>query len=518
MKFKITTFVLACTALAVTAYTAAAQDGSEKDLAYYLAHAPFKMTIAEPHFNNKDFNIQDYGAIGDGQTLNTTAIEKAISACNAAGGGVVHIPPGLWLTGPIELQSNVNLHADRGALIIFTTDHAQYPVANGKAKLPLSGNNLYNVGITGEGVYDGGGDTWRPLKKNKAAPTLWGDLVKAGGSVSKDGSMYYPTTENTRPTMVAVQNSTGVIIDGPTFKNSPQFALNPRNCTDMIIRNVTINNEYYAQNGDGIDLSSCKNAAVYHCTVNAGDDGICMKSSGNKGDAATDPALKNIIIADCIVYHAHGGFVIGSNTDGGMQNIYVTNCDFVNTDVGIRVKSSRGRGGLVHDVFVDHIYMRDILNEAILFNTYYDEDTKGGTSAPVAVNSRTPRFQDFHISDIYCNNARSAIAITGLPEMPVNHIYMSDMVISAKMAFSAVDAADISLKDVKLISQASTLIELNNAQNITFNSIGFNSNTSIFISASGSTKGVKVSDTNLKSLAEPLKLEKHLDKSAITIQ
>ena len=516
MKSKITTFVLACTALAVTAYTAAAQSGSEKDLAYYVAHAPFKMTITEPHFGNRIVNIQDYGAIGDGQTLNTTAIEKAISACNAGGGGVVRIPPGLWLTGPIELQSNVNLHADRGALIIFTTDHSQYIVANGKARLPLSGNNLHDVGITGDGVYDGGGDTWRPLKKSKAAPTLWEDLVKAGGTVSKDGSMYYPTTENTRPTMVSVQNSTNVLIDGPTFKNSPQFALNPRNCTDMIIRNVTINNEYYAQNGDGIDLSSCKNAAVYHCTVNAGDDGTCMKSSGNKGDS--DPALKNIIIADCIVYHAHGGFVIGSNTDGGMQNVYVTNCDFVNTDVGIRIKSSRGRGGLVHDIFVDHIYMRDILNEAILFNTYYAEDGKDSTSGPVAVNSKTPRFQDFYISNIFCNNARAAIAITGLPEMPANHIYMSDMVISAKTGFSAVDAEDISLKNVKLISPASTLIGLNNARNMTFSNIGFNGNTSTFISASGNTTGVKVTDTNLKGLAEPLKLDKPLDKSTVTIQ
>jgi polygalacturonase len=201
-----------------------------------------------------------------------------------------------------------------------------------------------------------------------------------------------------------------------------------------------------------------------------------------------------------------------------MQNIYVTNCNFVNTDVGIRIKSSRGRGGLVHDVFVDHIYMRDILNEAILFNTYYEDNGKGPTSGPAEVNSRTPRFQDFYISNIYCNNAKYAIAITGLPEMPVNHIYMSDVVISAKTAFSAVDAADITLKNVKLISPAATLIDLNNAQNISFNSIGFNGNTSIFISAGGNTKGIKVTGTNLKGLAEPIKLEKHLDKNTVTIQ
>jgi len=162
--------------------------------------------------------------------------------------------------------------------------------------------------------------------------------------------------------------------------------------------------------------------------------------------------------------------------------------------------------------------MRDILNEAILFNTYYAEDGKDSTSGPVAVNSKTPRFQDFYISNIFCNNARAAIAITGLPEMPANHIYMSDMVISAKTGFSAVDAEDISLKNVKLISPASTLIGLNNARNMTFSNIGFNGNTSTFISASGNTTGVKVTDTNLKGLAEPLKLDKPLDKSTVTIQ
>lgn len=179
MKLKV---LFTCICTAGLLYNARAQ---ENNMAYYIAHAPFKMpAITEPVFSTKVFNIKDYGAIGDGQTLNTVAIEKTISACSAAGGGVVLIPQGLWLTGPIELKSNINLHADRGALITFTTDHTQYPMVDGKPKLLLSGNKLENVGITGEGVYDGGGDTWRPLKKAKAAPSLWADLLKAGGVVS----------------------------------------------------------------------------------------------------------------------------------------------------------------------------------------------------------------------------------------------------------------------------------------------------------------------------------------------
>ena len=244
-----------------------------------------------------------------------------------------------------------------------------------------------------------------------------------------------------------------------------------------------------------------------------------MKSSGNKGNEDTDPALENIIIADCIVNHAHGGFVIGSNTDGGMRNIYVTNCNYINTDIGIRIKSSRDRGGLVHDIYIDNIYMHDILNEAILFNTYYEENVKE-TSAKVApVTALTPRFQNFYIGHVYCTNAKTAIDITGLPEMPVNHINLSDIVISANEPFTATDAADISLKNVKIFSPKPTLILLNNASNITIDNIDFNKGTTTLISASGAgTKGIKIMHTNLKDLANPVKLDKELDNGAVTIQ
>jgi polygalacturonase len=506
-----------------------AQQYTEHPMDYYISHAPFKMpALTEPHFNDKIFNITAYGAIGDGQTLNTDAFEKAINACNAAGGGTVLIPPGLWLTGPIELKSNVNLHADRGALITFTTDHSLYPIVDGKVKLQLAGYKLENVAITGEGIFDGGGDTWRPLKKMKAAPTLWAEMLKAGGVLSKDGNMLWPTQEGMegeaylktlkgktnltekdylpardylRPVMASIQNSKNVLIDGPTFKNSPNFALNPKNCTNMIIRNVTIFNEYSAQNGDAIDLSSCKNAIVYHCTVHAGDDGICMKSSGNKGDAYNDPGLKNIIIADCIVYHAHGGFVIGSNTDGGMQNIYVSNCNYVNTDIGIRIKSSRDRGGPVRDVYIDNIFMHNILNEAILFSTSYEDTNGGDNGKKFDITDKTPKFQDFYISHVYGSGAKIAISIEGLPEMPVSKIHFTDMVLAADKPVAMTEAADISLKNVQIISPEKTLITANNAWNIDFNNVTFSKAVDTFINVSGDkSKAVTVSANSVQGV------------------
>lgn len=538
MRSKILCLVFSGCILSLTGFA------QSKSLNEYLAQAPFTMpAIAEPAFKNATYNIKDYGATGDGQSLNTEAFAKAISACSSAGGGAVLIPPGLWLTGPIELKSNVNLHADRGALVIFSTDHNLYPIIDGKTASPIYGNKLENIAITGEGIFDGGGDTWRPLKKAKAAPTLWNEVTRAGGAVSSDGSMYWPTRQAMegedylkklkgkkdlapedylpardfmRPTLLVITNSRNILVDGPTFKNSPMYVINPRFCSNLIIRNVTVNNEYYAQNGDGIDLSSCRNAIVFRCTVNAGDDGICMKSSHSGSKDAGDEALQNIVIADCIVYHAHGGFVIGSNTDGGMRNVYVTNCNFVNTDIGIRVKSARGRGGLVHDIFIDHIYMHDILNEAILFSTYYEDDKK---LKNVEVNERTPRFRDFHISHVFCNNAKIAISITGLPEMPVSAIHFSDMTISAKEPVIATEASDIDMEDVNIYSPLPTLFTLSNVRNFTLDHIGYDKNTVTLVSAGGEkTEGISITHTPADNLPKRVTLTGGARKDAVIIK
>ena len=443
---------------------------TEKDMAWYIKNAPFKVNISEPAFPAKIFNITDYGAVGDGQTLNTEAIAKAISTCAAAGGGTVEIPAGSWLTGPIELKSNVNLHTEWGTLILFSSDHSLFTTTGGRGKPQLYGEKLENVAVTGNGIFDGAGDTWRPLKKSKAAPTLWANLTKSGGVLTEKGDMWYPTQEGSkndhlRPVEVSITSSKNVLIDGPTFKNSPNFAFNPKNINNLIVRNVKIENEYYAQNGDAIDLSSCKNAIVYHCTVHAGDDGICMKSSGATANGSA--ALENIIIAENVVYHAHGGFVVGSNTDAGMNNVWVTNCNFVNTDVGIRIKSNKGRGGFVHNIFIDHIFMRDILNEAILFSSYY-EDTGAGHSNPAATDDKTPHFQDFHLSDIYCNNAKTAISIIGLPDAPTNHLYFNNVKISAQKAVYITEATDLDFKNVSILSPDKTIYNLANTKNINY--------------------------------------------------
>ncbi|MGG9971511.1 glycoside hydrolase family 28 protein [Ferruginibacter sp. SUN002] len=516
-----------------------------KDLAWYTANAPFKMpTVPIPVFADKTFSIADFGGVNDGQTLNTVAFEKTIAACVAAGGGKVVVPAGLWLTGPIQLKSNINLEVQRGAIINFTSDHTQYPIikasntsTNYQPASPIYGYDLKNIAITGEGIIDGAGDSWREMKKSKTTEAQWKKLVASGGVVSEDGSIWWPSKEameggayikalkqkstkltaadylpardGLRQHMVFLVNCENVLIENVTIRNSPKFIFYPSKCTNVTLRYANFYNEWYAQNGDAIDISACENVVVYKCNVSAGDDAICMKSSRGKSDPADGFNLQNILIAGCTVYNGHGGFVIGSNTDGGMRNIFVTDCNFIGTDIGIRVKSNAGRGGVVKDIYICNIYMKDILHEAISFDTYYEDVPAGAVKDTVrTVRDKTPVFSDFHMSNIFCNGAESAVSITGLPEMPIRKLFFDNVTISAKKGFEATDAADLSLKNVKLIVPTDNVYTLNNVPGVTITNGYFPASAKTLIKADAKSKDVKVISTDLRGVKDAVQVSK----------
>jgi polygalacturonase len=452
-------------------------NSQSKTIAQYTAEAPFKMpTVPLPSFPTKTFTITDYGAVSDGKTSNTEAFAKAITACNAAGGGQVIIPAGTWLTGPIELKSNVNLHTEKDAMVQFTADHTQYPMIKagpGSTKLvpasPIYGYALNNIAITGSGTFDGAGDTWRPIKKSKVSATVWNYAITGGGSLSADGKVYWPDrammANDIRPYMLYLVGCTNILVENVTLRNSPKFVFYPSKCTNLSIIGANIYNDWWAQNGDGIDISACKNVVIYKTIVSCGDDGICMKSSGTP-DAKDSANLSNVLIAECTVYRAHGGFVIGSNTDGGMKNIYVAKCNFIGSDIGVRIKSNSGRGGWVRDVFVKDIYMKSIVSEAILFDTYYDDVPAGKTGgATTTAGDKVPDFRNIYLNNIICEGAATAISITGLPNMTVKNIYFENMTLTTKKGFVSKNAEDIYLKHVT-INASKPVYDTNGCKNI----------------------------------------------------
>ncbi len=346
----------------------------KNEIAYYSNELPFEMgEVSVPQFPAKEYNILSYGAVGDGMTLNTDAFATAIKECNESGGGLVNVPAGIWLTGPITLKDNVNLHLQRGAHIQFSKDFDLYPLVltsyEGRPQYrctsPLNAKGAENIAVTGEGVIDGNGDAWRLVKRYKLTDNQWKELTKHGVTDSKE-KVWWPSEQALnaekyikelgknisqltreeadnirdylRPVMVSLIECKKILLDGVTFQNSPAWNLHPLKCENMIIRNIDVRNPWYSQNGDGIDLESCKNVYLYNSGFDVGDDAICMKSGRDKYGRDRGMPSENIVIADCIVYHGHGGFTIGSEMSGGVRNVLISNCNFIGTDVGLRFK------------------------------------------------------------------------------------------------------------------------------------------------------------------------------------
>ena len=477
---------------------------------------PFEMPVVEqPTFPDYEVNIVAYGAKNDGKFLNTEAINNAIKAVNAKGGGKVIIPEGLWLTGPIVLLSNVNLYTERNALILFTDDFEAYPIINTsfegletrRCQSPISARNAENIAITGYGTFDGAGDSWRPVKKDKLTASQWGKLVKSGGVTDSAGKIWYPTAGalkgalackdfnvpegiNTdeewneirpwlRPVLLNIVKSKKVLLEGVTFKNSPSWCLHPLSCEHITVNNVKVFNPWYSQNGDALDLESCKNALIINSLFDAGDDAICIKSGKDADGRRRGEPCQNVLVKNNIVLHGHGGFVVGSEMSGGVKNIYVTDCTFMGTDVGLRFKSTRGRGGVVEGIYINNINMINIPNEPLLFDLFYGGKGAGEESeedllnrmktAIPPVTEETPAFRNIHISNIVCRGSGRAMFFNGLPEMPISNVTVKDVVMTEATDGIVISQVDgVTLENVYVeSSKGNNILNVKNAKNLT---------------------------------------------------
>jgi polygalacturonase len=508
--------------------------------------------IKEPKFPDNTFRITDFGAVGDGHTKNTEAFAKAINACADAGGGKVIIPAGLWLTGPIQLKSNVNLHTETGAMILFSGEFEDYPIlrrtAGGKPEVrcmpPIYGENLNNIAITGAGVFDGAGDSWRPVKKIKMTDSQWKKLLASGGVVDSQGKIWYPSKEAMegaktvaeldsrnaelkeyaaakqylRPVLVGLVECKNVLIDGPTFQNSGDWNIHPLLCEDIIVRNVNVRNPWYSQNGDGLDPESCKNMIIQNCRFDVGDDAICMKSGKDEYGRRRGRPTENVAISDCIVYHGHGGFVVGSEMSGGVKNIYVRNCVFIGTDTGIRFKSTRGRGGVVENIYIQDIFMKDIPGEAVIADLYYSgKINTADTNVPEAAEE-TPSFRNIYFKNIVCSGADRAMTIQGLPEMPTQKFYFENITISSKAGITCLEAKGISFKNVRIMSGKTPVFALHNSRDFVMENIAFPQTADVFMKLYGPrTQSIDLKNIGMADITDKIQMEKDVKPDAVIL-
>lgn len=486
--------------------------GSKKgEFDYLYKDLPFPMAkISRPSIPSRQVSIIDFGGVGDGVFLNTEAFAEAISFLSSRGGGHLVVPAGIWFTGPIVLKSNIDLCVTDNAIVLFKYDLSLYEIVNTvfegldtrRCQSPVSANGASNISITGGGVIDGAGDKWRAVKKAKLTASQWKDLVASGGVLNDKKNCWYPDegflkgeqlsemnvpksdiSEETwqeiksflRPVMISFTNCENVLLEGVTFCNSPSWNIHPLLSKNIIIKNITVRNPWYAQNGDGIDIDSCEDVLLVDSSFDVGDDGICIKSGKDEAGRKRAKSCRNVIVNNCTVYHGHGGFVVGSEMSGGVENINVSNCRFLGTDVGLRFKSKRGRGGEVKNIFISNIYMTDIATECILFDLFY-----GGISAMEAleqgeevkepevmpVDETTPVFKDIFIKNITCNGARRAMYFNGLPEMPISNINIADCIIKCEKGIEISYSCDISLHNVKIHPSQGDAIKTYNVLNL----------------------------------------------------
>jgi polygalacturonase len=489
--------------------------------------------VQEPVIPANVVTITDFGAKSGGQDLCTQAISDAIDAVSKKGGGRVVIPRGTWLTGPITLKSNIELFTESGALVVFSTNKNLYPLVETnfegfntfRCMSPINGRNLENIALTGNGIFDGSGEAWRAVKKEKLTESQWKKLVASGGIVNENGKTWYPSQQFRdgeklaemnvprslktqpefekikdflRPVMVSLISCKKVLFDGSTFQNSPAWCIHPLMCEDFTFRNMTIRNPWFSQNGDGIDIESCKNSVIHDSTFDVGDDGICIKSGKDKDGRDRKMPNENLIVKNCIVFHGHGGVTVGSEMSGGVKNLHVSNCTFIGTDVGLRFKSNRGRGGVVENIYISNIEMMNIPTQAISFNLFYSgrsasEDLDTGADGTVAkllpVTEETPQFKNIFIRNVNCKGAMLGIQLQGLPEMNLENVELENITIEADYGMTCCDAKNVKINNLTLLSKKAPVIDLKNSNNVLINGLKAEVGTSPVFKISGSSMG-----------------------------
>jgi polygalacturonase len=416
------------------------------NIAMFCAKPVWAADEPKPTASAKVFDVRQYGAAGDGKTLDTEAIQKALDECGNTGGGIVLFPAGTYLSKPIILRSKTTIQLDEGAKLQATTNHADFMKTPGdwlKAKsgsdfIPfISGKNLSDVTITGKGTIEGSGEVW------------WGPAEEARRKT--------PGYTLPRPNMIVLNGCRNVRLEDIILQNSPKFHFVPTDCNGVTVSNVTILAPAGAPNSDAIDPSRCINVLITKCHIDVGDDNIAIKS-GRKVEGR-EFACENITVTDCVFLHGHG-LSIGSETLGGVRNLTVRNCTFEGTENGIRIKSARGRGGVVENLTYSDITMKDV-EPAITFTCYYmSSSARDPVQRPIPkddvaqpITEGTPVYRNIRISNLTATCEKSAGIIIGLPESQISDVVLENVHISAAEGLTIRNAKGIKLNNVKIETQ-----------------------------------------------------------------
>jgi len=385
------------------------------------------------------FDARDFGARGDGTTLDSAAIQKAVDACAQANGGTVRLSSGTYLSGPLYLHgNNLALELAAGAVLQGTSGFGDYQTGRGDVAGLINADGLTNVSIIGSGIVDGGGAPWWPAVK---------EAKRTGGREPRR-----------RPKMINIRHCQDVTVRDVTLRNSPSFHLVPDDCENVLIDHVTITAPGDSPNTDAIDPSQCRHVRILNCLLDVGDDNVAVKAG--RAIPGRKFSCDDIVVSNCVCLHGHG-ISIGSETAGGVSNFVVLHCRFDGTVSGVRIKSTRGKGGEVEQVLCRDLTMNNV-QRPIDIACYYPKIPATDEAQPVGLG--TPDYHDLRIEHVSGDCPESAGLIVGLPESPVRNLMLSDIHLKTRTGLLVKNAVGVELKNVRIDTRQGESIIAENAK------------------------------------------------------
>jgi unsaturated rhamnogalacturonyl hydrolase len=424
--------------------------------------------IKAPTFPARDFPITAHGAVAGGADC-TAAIARAIAAANAAGGGRVVVPAGVFHTGAVHLKSNVNLHVAKGATLKFIPDPAKYPIVltrwEGVECMNYSpliyAFEQENIAITGQGTLDGSAsvENWWGWNHKQAGSTTkqvpgrnklfaqGDDGVPVAQRIHGDGSFL-------RPNFVQPYRCKNVLIEGLTLIHSPMWEINPVLCTNVTVRGLAISS--HGPNNDGCDPESCRDVLIENCVFDTGDDCIAIKSGRNNDGRRVGVAAENIIVRGCTMKDGHGGVVLGSEISGGVRNVFVENCtmDSPHLERALRFKSNAQRGGILENVFLRNVTVGRVTEAILTVDLVYEEGARG---------PHQPIVRNISLENVTSQSSPRVMWIAGFPAAIIDNIRFVDCtfrgVESTEVVLhaGAISFRNVSIEPLKPVKGANSL-------------------------------------------------------------
>lgn len=447
-------------------------------IVFFSANIQFSQTKGN-HDNKVFFNILDFGGVRDGKTKITEVIKNAIDAASLQGGGTIYFPAGEYLTGPIHFKNNITIYLEAGAVLNFSDDYDDYlPMVKTSWEGTVCMNfspqfyayQVENIAIRGRGTINGHGKKWWDQVNKYRTAVKKSEKIELDKyqklTIEMNKDTKAPDTDNwtkiyfLRPPMFQSYESKNIIIDGVTLKNPPFWTINPAYCDNITIEGITIDNPYDSPNTDAINPTSCSYVHISNCHMSVGDDCITIKSGRDEDGRVIAKPCQNITITNCTMLAGHGGVVIGSEMSGDVRKVTISNCVFDGTDRGIRIKTMRGRGGIVEEIRVDNIVMKNIKSEAIVLSMEY----KKTKEEPVSV--RTPKFRNIHFSNITATEVNEAGSLIGLNEMWINDVTFNDINMNAETGFVIQQSKNIEFHNVTINVKNGSVITANKVENL----------------------------------------------------